>query len=179
MNKKYIFLIIGIIVAVVVLSLFLLLGNENKKELVLKDNKTGYTTIFKYPKSQTFEITDEDQEGGKFAEIIVKNEANNIELEMYYYEESKNLYNTIKEDRKEDEGYKEYKWNNYEGYIYNVDDESLYFSILLQDETEESDAICLFGSVDAIDYNEANTPEAFDSEEFQNFMKSIEFKIEK
>lgn len=179
MNKKNLILILGIIIAVLVIGLVFFIKPEKKKEIVLKDNRTGYTTIFKYPESQTFEITEEDQDSGKFASITVKNEEKNIEFEMYYYEESRNLYNTVKEDRKAEEGYKEYKWNNYEGFIYNVDDETLYFNIYLQDETEESDAICLFGSVDAIDYNEANTPEAFESEEFQNFMNSIEFKIEK
>ena len=175
--KKQI-LVIGLICMLIV-SLFTLTGCEKNEEIVLKDQETGYTTTFKYPESQTFKVTEEDQDSGKFAEMTSENEANNIELEIYYFEESKHIYDDMKDSRKEDEGYKEYKWNNYEGYIYSVDEYSLYFNILLQDETEDSDAIGLFGSVDAIDYNEANTPKAFDSEEFQNFMKSIEFKIEK
>ena len=176
MKKKI--LIIGIII-IIIAGLLIVTISNNEKELVLKDEKTGYITTFKYSKNQTFEITNEDKDSGKFVQMTVENKANNIELEMYYFEQSKSSYDSSKDSRKDDEGFKEYKWNNYEGYIYNVSNDSLYFNILLKDETEDNLAIGLFGSVNAIDYNEANIPESFNSKEFQNFMKSTKFKIEK
>ena len=172
-------LIVGIILMLIA-SLFVLTGCEKNKEIVLKDNKTGYTTTFKYPESQNFNIVDEDQESGTFVEMTIENQEKNIELEMYYFEESDSSYELSKEGRKDADGYKEYKWNNYEGYIYSVDNNSLYFNVLLHKETSEDDMdIGLFGSLTSINYDESNVPETFDSKDFQDFMNSMEFKIEK
>ena len=176
MKKKI--LNIGIVIMLIA-SLVILTGCEKNKEIVLKDNNEGFVTTFKYPESQNFEVTDEDSDSGKYAQMVIENKANNIELEIYYFEESKDSYESSKDTRKNDEGFKEYKWNNYEGYIYSVSEDSLYFNILLQDESEDDMLIGLFGSVEGIEYGEGNIVDSFNSEEFQNFMKSIEFKIEK
>ena len=166
-----------VIALILVTSVFVLTGCESKKEIVLKDDKTGYTTIFKYPENQDFVVTDEDKDSGKFVEMTVENKSNNIELEMYYFEELRTTYDSGKEYNKEDEGFKEYKWGKYDGFIYSVSENSLYFNILLQEEN--GDVIGLFGAVSTIDYNNTNITESFNSKDFQDFMNSIEFKIEK
>ena len=176
MKKKI--LNIGIVIMLIA-NLIILTGCEKNKEIVLKDNNEGFVTTFKYPESQAFEVTEEDNDSGKYAQMVIENKTNNIELEIYYFEETKDSYNSSKDSRKDDEGFKEYKWNNYEGYIYSVYDDSLYFNILLQDESEDDMIIGLFGSVETIEYGEGKIIDSFESEDFQNFMKSIEFKIEK
>ena len=49
-------------------------------------------------------------------------------------------------------------------------------NILLKDGGNESMSICLFGDVDAINYNKGKVTENFTGEEFQKFMNTIEFK---
>ena len=173
-------LLIVFLIIVLIGSAILLSGCGKKmSEITIKDNKTGYTAVFKYPEEQTFKVTDEDQDSGKYVEMTIENEANNIELEVYFFDESKNIYNSSKDNRKDDEGFKEYNWNKHEGYIYNVDDDSLYFNIVLQDETADGGIIGLFGSVSKLDYNkETKILESFDSKDFQDFMNTVEFKTE-
>ena len=172
-------LIVALIFTLIASALVLSGCGEKMEEITLRDNNTGYTTIFKYPEGQSFKKTDEDLDSGKYAQITIENETNNIELEIYYFDESKNIYNSSKDGRKDNDGFKEYSWNKHDGYIYNVDEDSLYFNIVLQDETADGGIIGLFGSISKIDYNESTKIiDSFNSKEFQDFMNTIEFKTE-
>ena len=152
---------------------------EEKKEefetIEIKDEKTGYLTTFKYTKGKDYKVTDTNTDG-KYVEVEMEVKSLNLEIEMYYFEISNIGWNKNIETRKESEGYKEFTWNGYKGYIYKADDKNLYFNILLKDGGNESMSLCLFGEVDAIDYNKGKVLENFTGEEFQKFMNTIEFK---
>ena len=141
----------------------------------IKDEKTGYLTTFKYEKGKDYKITDTNTEG-KFVEVEMEAKKLNLELEMYYFEISNTGWTSIMENRKNSEGYQEFTWNGYKGYIYNANDKSLYFNILLKDGGNTSMSLCLFGEVAAINYNVGKVTENFTGEEFQKFMNTIEFK---
>jgi hypothetical protein len=85
-------------------------------------------------------------------------------------------YNSSKENRATKEGYKEYKWGKYEGYIYSVDKNSLNFNIMLLDGGDDAMSVNLFGAVYKIKYDGDDImTENFEKDAVQKFMKSIEF----
>ena len=145
---------------------------ETLKEIVYQDDKTGYKTVFKFKEDEDYKITDTDTDG-KYKEIEIESEKLNIELEIYYTDHYSGGYNTQKENRKNSDGYKEYKWNKYEGYIYNADKHKVDFNILLDDSGDRD--IVLFGTMDYKDSKTYDVLESFNSTSFQNFMNSIEF----
>ena len=151
-------------------------AKETEYETIeIKDEKTGYLTTFKYEKGKDYKITDTKTDG-KFVEVEMESKKHNLEIQMYYFEISNIGWNNNIERRKNNEGYQEFTWNGYKGYIYNANDSDLYFNILLKDGGNSSMSLCLFGDIDAINYNKGKVTENFTSEEFQKFMNTIEFK---
>ena len=176
--KKLLFIVLPVILVIVVLLIFVGFKKNKKdeiKEIVYKDNKSGYTLKFKIPKNSQYVVKDINQEGGRFAELIMENKEKNVELQMYYFEITDENYKKIKQDRSETAGYKEYKWNNYDGYSYLGDKYSVSFNMYLKEETDNNRAVCLFGSMEYINNDNANSLEVFNSEEFQNMMQTMEF----
>lgn len=149
--------------------------DENNK-LVIKDKDSGYTIKFSYPKSDNY--TTKEELGGKFVESIIKNEEKNIKMDVYFFESTYNSFSSTKISRKNDDTFKEYNWNNYEGYIYNADKYSLNFNILLKKDNE-SNCIALFGEVSPINYKDADIVEIFNSKDIQDLFNTIEFSINK
>jgi hypothetical protein len=148
-------------------------AKEKYKELVYEDEKTGYTTTFKFKENENYVITDDDEDG-KYKQIEIENADLNVELEIYYTDHYTGGYEKQKDNRKASEGYKEYKWNNYEGYIYNADKDKVDFNIFLGNFDERD--VVLFGTLDDIDSTlKTNILEVFNGESFQNFMNSIVF----
>ena len=68
-------------------------------------------------------------------------------------------------------------WNKYDGYSYNGDKYSIDFNIYLDEIADTNMMIGLFGTVKYINYNEANVTEDFNSEDVQNFLNTLTFKI--
>ena len=151
-------------------------NNENKKEeITIKDEKTGYTVKFEFDKTEDFKISKTDN-SGKFIDVTVTNEKENIEMEFYYFEMTNTSYNISYNSRKEQEGFKEYTFGKYKGYIYGVDDNSFDLNILLFDGGETAMSIGLFGDISKLDYKDTKTMvEIFESKIVQNFFKSIQF----
>ena len=149
---------------------------EDKKEtLTIKDDKTGYTATFKYDKSEDFKITDTDKDG-KFIEVTIKSEKNNIKMEFYFFEMTNTSYNISYNTRKEQEGFKEYTFGKYKGYIYGVDDDDFDLNILLYDGGDSDMSIGLFGDIEKINEKVGNNiVSIFESKAVSDFMKSIEF----
>ena len=91
------------------------------------------------------------------------------------------LYIEIKADLKtnidelKNKSIKEYVWNNYKGFLYE-DSESVKFVIVLDEQGDES--IALYGnvSVSNIDNHDINVKEAFDKEEIQDLLNTVEYK---
>ena len=175
MKKKFIY---GLLVIAV---LFVITGctekkKEEKKEedtktIEYKDIKTGYTTKFTCGRDSGYEVKDQDG-SGKYLEITLANKRLNMEVEIYYTDTYTGGYEKAKENRKDSDGFKEYNWGKYSGYIYNVDDDSLYFDILLDDKGERDTS--LFGSFE-VD-NDAKVLDVFDGESFQNLLKSMNYE---
>ncbi len=165
-----------ILVAILFAFVVLITGCENKEyeTIEIKDEKAGLSTTFKYEKGQNFKVTDVNTDN-KFVEVTFKNEDLNLETEVYYFEISNNGWNSNKTVRGESSGFKEFKWNKYDGYIYNVGLTKVYFNILLFDGGNEKNSIGLFGSIELIDKSKENVLNSFNSEEYQALLNSIEF----
>ena len=145
---------------------------ESSKTLTYEDG--GYKTTFKDATNGNFELKD-GSTGGKFKEVKLTNKEKNIEVTMYYAEMVDETYDSMENSRKDDEGYKTYKWNKYEGYIYDADKYSLNFNIHLANKEDKEYGVILFGEVSAIDNKTANVLEDFNSDEVQKLLNSIEF----
>ena len=149
-------------------------ANSNTKIIELNDENFGFKTTFNYPKSDKYVV--KEQSGGKYKEIIIENEKNNLEFDIYYFEMSNSSYDLSKKTRKDSEGYKEYKWGDYEGYIYNVSEHSLNFNIALRKETKNKSLVGIFGEVSSIDYKGTDVLTSFTSKDIQNLLNSITFE---
>ena len=147
---------------------------DDRKSIVLNDTTYGFKTTFKYQKDEKYEV--KEVSGGKYKEIEIENKKNNLEFDIYYFEMLDSSYDSSKKTRKESEGYKEYKWGNFEGYIYNVSDHSLNFNILLRKGTKDKSLVGIFGEVSSIDYKGTDVLTSFNNKEIQDLLNSIKFE---
>ena len=172
----------------IVVGLFTIVGCSKKADNNLKgssndlikitDNKDrGYVTTFKTINNKFV------QPNPKYNHI--DSEDLGVFITLEYIESTKEAYDYAKTHnflgREYSEGdIKEYKWNNYDGYFYNISENELYFRILLEDDPNNS--IVLSGYVgpktDSKNENKDLT-KLVDNKDFQNFLNSIEFKKEK
>ena len=143
---------------------------QNTKEVVINDEGFGKTTLA-YNKDLDYKV--DEAHDGKYMDVIISSENENFEFELYHFDISETGYNLNKENRKNQEGYKEYKWNGLEGYVYNVSNDSTYINILLKNNDGQLKA--LFGSLTSINYNTANIPGVVESDNFQKLLNSIKF----
>ncbi len=160
-----------------VVTLFSLTGcgkdepkKENVKNIVISDEGFGTTTL-SYSNDLDYEVKEET--GGKYKEYTIKSVKENFELQLYHTDIYENGYNANKDIRSKVQGYKEYKWGNLEGYSYGASKDSIKFNIVLK--VEEGKYKLLFGSMESIDYNNANIPETFESDNVQKLLNSIKF----
>ena len=176
-----------ILIILVILGLFTITGcgkksdseNQESSDNLIKivDNKDkGYVTTFKT-------VND------KFIQTNPKyNHVDSTDLGVFitfdYIESSKEAYDYAKTHNflggeYAKDAVKDYKWNNYDGYFYNISENELYFRILLEDDKDNS--IVLSGyvgpKVDSENKNEDLT-KFVDNKDFQKFLNSIEFKKE-
>lgn len=147
-------------------------NNEDVKtnDIVISDEGFGTTTL-SYSKDLDYTVNEE--KGGKYKEFTIRSEKENFELQLYHTDIYNTGYNANKETRSKVNGYKEYKWGNLEGYSYGASKDSIKFNILLKDN--DGRYKLLFGSMESIDYNNANIPETFESENIQKLLNSIKF----
>ncbi|MCR4581177.1 MAG: YgdI/YgdR family lipoprotein [Bacilli bacterium] len=143
---------------------------DDRKEITIKDEGYGTTTL-KYSKDKDYEVKEET--GGKYKTIKVTSKKENFDLELYHTDTAIESYRAGKENRKSTKEFKEYTWNNYQGYSYDGSKYMINFNILLKDA--EGNSKVLFGSMSYVDYKEANVTELFKSEDFQNLLNSISF----
>ena len=172
-----------IIVLITIFTLLFLVAGCKKEETIKKDDNNsiiledvnkGFKTTFSYPKNFKYEV--KDITGGKYKEITIDNEKNNIAFDMYYFEILDSSYIGAMDTRKNSDGFKEYKWGNYDGYIYNVSKTSLNVNILLRKETKKKKAVGIFIEVSPIKYKDADVLELFNSKDIQNLLNSIVFE---
>ena len=167
----------------IVLSLIMITGcNKDKKnttkkkvstdkEIVLKDEGFGTTTMI-YSKDKDYKI--EEEHSGKYTELTITSEKENFKMQLYHFDTSSASFGIGKANRSGSEGFMEYTWNNYKGYTYNGDKNSISFNILLKDDSGSSKA--LFGSMEYVDVNTANVTETFRGENIQKLLNSITFE---
>ena len=165
----------------VIVALFTITGcvkntkNKGSSETLIKlvDKKDkGYVTTFKVKNDFT-------QPDLKYNHV--DNEKLGIFITFDYIESSKEAYDYAKTHnflgREYAEGeVKEYKWNNYDGYFYNINENEMYFRILLEDNPENSIVLSAYVGPKNKD---VDLTKIADNEDFQNFLNSIEFKKEK
>ena len=149
---------------------------ENYKDIIYKDENTGYKTKFAFPESEKYEIKSTDN-SGKYTEITIVNEELNIELEMYYTTNYEGGFESFKENRINSEGFKDYNWNKYMSYSYGATNDKINFVSLLDTSRERNEDFQLFGTVSLIDLTKNdNIIDVFNGEKFQNFMDTMVFE---
>ena len=169
--KKKIFLFLLVFV-----SLFTITGCSNDKEKVEESfikitskDKEYYTTF----KSTIDKFV---QTNPKYN--FVDNEELGIFMSFQYIESSKEAYDYAKThnflgyEYSKDE-IKEYKWNNYSGYTFDVKEKEMNIRILLNDDKDNSVVLSIY--IGDKHTKDLNLIKDFDSEEFQKFFNTIEF----
>ena len=148
---------------------------SNENLIKITDNKDkGYVTTFKTI-DDTF-----IQTNPKYNHV--DSEKLSIFMSFDYIESSKEAYDYAKTHnflgREYAEGeIKEYKWNNYEGYFYGIAENEMYFRILLEDDKDN--CIVLSAYVGPKNGKDIDFAKLSESNDFQKFLNSIEFKKEK
>ncbi len=177
MKRKFILCLL------LVVALFVTGGCGKKQEtkdeeandalITIKDNKDrGYVTTFKTINNKF------TQPNPKYSHV------DNVELGIFitfdYIVSSKEAYDYAKTHnylgREYTEGQvKDYKWNKYDGYSYGISDNEMYFRILLEDDKDNSVVLSAYVGPKGKDVDFAKV---FDSDDFQKFLNSIDFKKE-
>ena len=177
--KRKIILSLLILVAV-----FTITGCGKESENKVKESNNNLITITDV-KGRGY-VTTFKTINNKFVQTNPKyNHVDNQELGIFmsfeYIESSKEAYDYAKTHnflgREYSEGeVKDYKWNNYDGYSYGISDNEMYFRILLEDDTDKSVVLSVF--VGPKNGKDVDFAKIFDSDDFQKFLNSIEFKKE-
>ena len=175
MKKKLLY------VSLLLISLFVFAGcgKVTKETITIKDKALKYITTFEYKKEDGFKFK-KNVDGGRFSEIEFTNEKENLTFDMYYSESSDDNAKTIKNNRKENQKYyKEYKFGEYDGYVYSDNADNLYVVITLKEDMKENSTIDLFVSIETINYDKnAVVYNMFSKDVILNFFKSIKNTVE-
>ena len=184
-------LMIVLIVVVLIAGLFILTGCSNNKEVSNnKEENKETSSVSEESSNNMITITDKDKKyettfnSVKFnqkspAYSQVDSEDLGVFVSFSYNELPKSHYeyykthNFLGVEFSEGET-KDYTWNNYSGYTYSMSETEANFKILLEDDEENS--IVLVGYVGGQSDKDVNVASTFDSEDFQNFLNTIEFK---
>ena len=156
-------------------------GKTNNKEvdkgktLVLEDTKLGLKTTFTY--EEKLSIGDiEYSEEGKSKSVEFDIESLDAEFEMYYTNMTDIAYKDNKNTRSAQKYYKEYTFGDYKAYAYSESGSSIKMNILLKENDNKMYDV-LFVSMERLDSDDTIImKEVLDSEELQEFFKSIKFK---
>ena len=170
-----------------ILGLFIVVGlltitgcnknaNNTKKEsnsiITISNKENNYSTTFK-SSADGF-----GQKDPKYNQI--HSEKLGVFISFDYIESTRETYDYYKTHNIFGNEYaegdvKEYTWNNYNGYTYNVEEKEMYFRILLVDDKDKSVVLTAYvGDKHTID--DLDMSKTFNSKEFQNFLNTIEFK---
>ena len=172
-----------LLVLLVLVSVFVIVGCGKKEEngnnktkdslIIISDKKDkGYVSTFKTGNSHFV------QENPKYNQI--HNEELGVFISFDYIESTKEAYDYAKTHNLFGNEYAEgsvtdYKWNNYDGYTYGIQDNEMYFRILLEDDKDNCIVLTAFVGPKKKDID---FKEVFNSEEFQSFLNTLEFKKE-
>ena len=140
------------------------------KSVTLEDEDIGITT-FKFDSNKDYEIKEEYS--GKYVDVTLSSKIENFELQLYHFITNDISYENNKNSRSESNNFKEYKWNDFDGYTYNGSKNSISFNIFLKNNDGEVKA--LFGEMSSQNIENANISEFFESENFQKFLNTITF----
>ena len=170
----------GIVLLLLVVCMIALTGcgkktttkeKEEDKKIVIKDEGFGTTTMT-YSNNKDYKV--EEEHSGKYTTVKVTSEKENFIIEMYHFDISSASYGIGKTNRSDSEGFLEYTWNNYLGYIYNANKSGVNFNIMLKDNSKGSKA--LFGTVSSVNSADENVIETFKSDSVQKLLNTIVFE---
>ena len=169
-----------VFIILMVMSVIFLSGCGNSKPknevITLEDSNLKYKTTFEFEKADGFKL-EKEETGGKYKEIIMKNELENLKFDMYYSDNSDDAYKSLKEGRSTKKNYKEYKYGKYDAYVYSDYDSDLNLIIKLTDEKNK--VISLYVYIETINFDNSDVVyEMFNREVIQNFFNSIELTVD-
>ena len=171
MKKKILFIVL------VIVGLFTFTGcgksvettkekAKNNIEIHSKD-KNYYTTFksdkFIQKKPEYMQIDSED------LGVFISFQYIESSKETYDYYKTHNLFGN--EYGKGDT--KDYKWNKYDGYTYNIEQNSISFRVLLKDDAENS--IVLSGYVGSNHTKDLDFTKDFDNKDIQSLLNTMKF----
>ena len=180
------------IVLVVLLSISLLLivgcgkknGTEETDTFTLTNDKDAEVTNFKdaeltftYPKKMSFQTKKlekiDEYNGFVFPYLEVYNPDYYFFMDLAFEENGKVYYDAIKREKSTAQGYKEYKWNNYEGFAYTESTYVYFYAVLEQDDPN----FCLLLKGIGYSKNPYETlTEVFNEEDIQNVLNTMTYK---
>lgn len=146
---------------------------EEEKLIQISDKDKGYETTFKTINNKF------SQKDPKYKQV--NSEELGVFISFQYIESTKEEYDYAKThnflgyEYSKDE-IKDYTWNKYSGYTYNVKEKEMSFRILLVDDKDKS--VILSGYIGDKHTKDLDLTKDFDNEDFQKFFNSIEFKKE-
>ena len=180
---------------------------EEEKEL-LKYSVTIFDEAHEYFTTLNYEGEDElftikkqklsiDDDG--FQHNLIESRSMSINLEAYHSEGKVGTLDELKKKYENTEGYKEYTWNNYPGFLYNANENEASFALIVEgydiyasDEDEEEKynengdpilhieteniekEVLLFGKITCMEGKKCNALSSFRRKEFQTLLRTFE-----
>ena len=176
MNKKVLIGIIAVVVVcAVVIGIVCITKGGKLKEATLKED-LGYedsqiSATVGYSAKAGF--TEKEDELDNFIELENKDKNYSVELGLRV----DTTYESNKDGSKEEEGYKEVKFNKYDGYIYKASDSRITGAILLEGNEEDNLYKYIALDVEIIDTyeegKEVSIDSIYESKEVQTILNSI------
>ena len=173
-NKVYIIIFAILAVSVVALTGC---GKEKLETVSFKDDENTKATInlsFAEGSNYTLSTNEEDFRTSR-DNAILKGDTFNITIQFDKFWSGENI-NNLKEERKDNEEYKEVTYNGINGFSYYYAGYDTYKVVLPVSDTVYA-SLCVY-SKDIMSSNQEEVKAAFDSEVVQNILNTVTFSVE-
>lgn len=149
-------------------------NGKNEEQILTLDfgDEELFQAKFEYPKNSDLEVVpDEDDE----THVKITNEKENYEMDIYLGDEMEDTFLAGQEEDKEEEGYKEAKYGNFDGYYYNFGEGNITGNIVLDKETY-NEYMYIYYTIDVNMDAKKSVEDVYKSKEIQNILNSFGYK---
>ncbi len=152
-------------------------NNDGLNKIEIYDEEKGFKTTFSYDESVNYSKVEKDDEDDITAYEFINDDLD-VEIQMFYVDLDYATYNNIQLSHKNEVNYKEYAFNNFDGYTFGQLDEELDLYIILNDDKEKKNYNLLYVTINRMDQDEKIVVrEVFDEKELQALFDTIDFEI--
>ena len=175
------------LILTLILCVFILTGCDNNKEGedvgTVGENEQVLTydlgdgdaiqAKFETPKNADIEITVDPSDE---SHVVVKNEKEDYTMDIYLGDEMEETFLAGQDSDKEEEGYKETKYGNFNGYYYKFGEGSIYGNIVLDTETYNVYTY-IFYTLDVGMDAKKSVEDIYKSKDIQKILNSFGFRF--